>query len=165
VVIEGQTAEETVGERFILTTLDEEESKAIGGRMGVAKLSGMIRISGCNPKKANESFTQDGKKLISTLGSWTGNHIRSGRWNAYRSKNNEIYQFSNNEQNEAGERDVYTSHGSQLRLVEAMPLDRFNISDGTPIQIRSLANGSIIELLSRHLAKRAKGAKHSNAQA
>jgi prenyltransferase beta subunit len=27
VVIEGQTAEETVGERFILTTLDEEESR------------------------------------------------------------------------------------------------------------------------------------------
>jgi hypothetical protein len=27
--------------------------------------------------------------------------------------------------------------------VEAVPLDRFNISDGTPIQIRSLANGSI----------------------
>jgi hypothetical protein len=32
-VIEGQRAEETVGERFILTTLDEEESEAIGGRM------------------------------------------------------------------------------------------------------------------------------------
>jgi hypothetical protein len=41
--------EETVGERFILTTLDEEESVAIGGRMEDAKLPGMIRISGCNP--------------------------------------------------------------------------------------------------------------------
>jgi hypothetical protein len=49
VAIEGQTAEETVGERFILTTLDEEESEAIGGRMEDAKLLGMIRISGCNP--------------------------------------------------------------------------------------------------------------------
>jgi hypothetical protein len=27
--------------------------------------------------------------------------------------------------------------------VEAVPLDRFNISDGTPVQIRSLANGTI----------------------
>jgi hypothetical protein len=41
--------EETVGERFILTTLDEEESEAIGGRIEHAKLPGMIHISGCNP--------------------------------------------------------------------------------------------------------------------
>jgi hypothetical protein len=27
--------------------------------------------------------------------------------------------------------------------VEAVPLDSYNISDGTPIQIRSLANGSV----------------------
>jgi hypothetical protein len=46
---ERQTVEETVGERFILTTLDEEESEAIGGRMEDAKLPGMICISGCNP--------------------------------------------------------------------------------------------------------------------
>jgi hypothetical protein len=46
---EEQTVEETVGERFILTTLDEEESEAIGGRMEDPKLPGMIRISGCNP--------------------------------------------------------------------------------------------------------------------
>jgi hypothetical protein len=46
---EGQTSEETVGERLILTTLDEELSEAIGGRMEDAKLHGMIRISGCNP--------------------------------------------------------------------------------------------------------------------
>jgi hypothetical protein len=39
--------------------------------------------------------------------------------------------------------DVYTSHGSQLRFVEAVPLDRFNINDGTPIQIKSIANWSI----------------------
>jgi hypothetical protein len=32
-----------------LTTLDEEESEAIGGRMRDAKLPGMIRIYGCNP--------------------------------------------------------------------------------------------------------------------
>jgi hypothetical protein len=38
---------------------------------------------------------------------------------------------------------VYTSHGSQLRLLDAVPLNRFNISDGTPIQIKSLANGTI----------------------
>jgi hypothetical protein len=45
---QGQNTEET-GERFILTTLDEEESEAIGGRKEDAKLPGMIRISGCNP--------------------------------------------------------------------------------------------------------------------
>jgi hypothetical protein len=94
-------------------------------------------------KKAIESFTQDGKKLISTLGPWTGNHSTSGRWNAYRFKNNKVYQFSDNEQNEASQWDVYTSHGSKLRFVEAVPLDRFTISDGTPIRIRSLANGTI----------------------
>jgi hypothetical protein len=45
-VNEGQNEEEIVGERFILTTLDEEESEAIiGGRMEDAKLPGMIRIS------------------------------------------------------------------------------------------------------------------------
>jgi hypothetical protein len=65
-------------------------------------------------KKAIQSFTHNGKKLISTLGPWTGNHSRSGRWNAYRLKNNNVYQFSNNKQNEAGKWDVYTSHGSQL---------------------------------------------------
>jgi hypothetical protein len=43
-----QTAEETLGERSMLTTLDEEESEAIGGRMEDAKLPGMIHISGCN---------------------------------------------------------------------------------------------------------------------
>jgi hypothetical protein len=30
-------------------------------------------------KKTIESFTQDGKKLIVTLGTWTGNHSQSGR--------------------------------------------------------------------------------------
>jgi hypothetical protein len=45
-----------------------------------------------------------------------------------------VYQLRNNEQNEVGQWDVYTSHSSQLRLVDAVPLDRFNISDGTPIQ-------------------------------
>jgi hypothetical protein len=54
-----------------------------------------------------------------------------------------VYQFRNNKQNEVGNWDVYTRHGSQLRLVDAMPLDRFNLSDGTPIQIKSLANGTI----------------------
>jgi hypothetical protein len=44
---EGQNTEKT-GERFILTTLDEEESEAIGGRMEDVKLPGMICISGCN---------------------------------------------------------------------------------------------------------------------
>jgi hypothetical protein len=39
-----EMVEETVGERFILTTLDEEESEANGGRMEDAKLPGMIRI-------------------------------------------------------------------------------------------------------------------------
>jgi hypothetical protein len=43
-----------VGERFILTTLDEEESEAIGGRMEDAKLPGMIHISGCNPNMASK---------------------------------------------------------------------------------------------------------------
>jgi hypothetical protein len=38
---------------------------------------------------------------------------------------------------------LHISHGSQLRLVEAVPLDRFNITNGTPIQIKSLANGAI----------------------
>jgi hypothetical protein len=37
----GQNEEETVGERFILTTLDEEESEAIGGRIEDAKLPGI----------------------------------------------------------------------------------------------------------------------------
>jgi hypothetical protein len=32
-----------------LTSLDEEESEAIGGRMEDDKLPGMIHISGCNP--------------------------------------------------------------------------------------------------------------------
>jgi hypothetical protein len=86
-------------------------------------------------KKSIQTFTKDGKKLISTLRPWTGNHSRSGRWNAYRSKDNKVYQLRINRQNEVGQWDVYTSHGSQLRLVEAVPLDRFNISDGTPIQI------------------------------
>jgi hypothetical protein len=45
---EEQNMEETGG-RFILTTLDEEESEEIGGKMEHAKLPGMIRISGCNP--------------------------------------------------------------------------------------------------------------------
>jgi hypothetical protein len=41
----------------LLTTLDEEELEAIGGRMEDAKLPGMIRISGCNPNgtKAHQS--------------------------------------------------------------------------------------------------------------
>jgi hypothetical protein len=47
--IEGRTEEDTVGERFILTTLDEEESEAIGGKMEDDKLSRMIRISVSNP--------------------------------------------------------------------------------------------------------------------
>jgi hypothetical protein len=47
-------------------------------------------------------------------------------------QDNKLYQFRNNEQNEVGQWDVYTSHGSQLRLVDAVPLDRFNMSDGTP---------------------------------
>jgi hypothetical protein len=54
-----------------------------------------------------------------------------------------VYQFRNNEQNEIENWDVYESHGCQLRLVDAMPLDRFNISDGTPIHIKSLANGTL----------------------
>jgi hypothetical protein len=54
-----------------------------------------------------------------------------------------VYQFRNNKQDEVGNWDVYTSHGSELRLVEAVSLDRFNISDGTPVQIKSLANGTI----------------------
>jgi hypothetical protein len=94
-------------------------------------------------KKAIQSFTTDGKKLNSTLGPWTVNHSRSGRWNAYRSKDNKVYQFRINKQNEVGHWNVYTSHGSQLRLVEAVPLDRFNMSDGAPIKIKSLANGTI----------------------
>jgi hypothetical protein len=48
--------------------------------------------------RAIQSFTTDGKKLNSTLGPWTGNHSKSGRWNAYRSKDNKVYQFRNNEQ-------------------------------------------------------------------
>jgi hypothetical protein len=39
--------------------------------------------------------------------------------------------------------DVYESHGCQLRLVDAVPLEEFDIGDGTPIQIKSLANGTI----------------------
>jgi hypothetical protein len=78
-----------------------------------------------------------------TLGPWTVDHSKSGRLNAYRSKDNKVYQFRNNKQNEVSKWDVYTSHGSQLRLVETVPLDRFNLSDGTPIQIKSLANGTI----------------------
>jgi hypothetical protein len=77
-----------------------------------------------------------------TFGPWTVNHSRSGRWNAYRSKHNKVYQFRNNKQTEVGTWDVYTRHGSQLQLADAVPLDRFNISDGTPIQIKSLANGT-----------------------
>jgi hypothetical protein len=50
-VNKGQNKEETVGERFILTTLDEEESEAIGGRMEDAKLIGMIRLFNCKEKK------------------------------------------------------------------------------------------------------------------
>jgi hypothetical protein len=34
-----------VGERFFLTTLYEEESEAIGGKMEDAKLPGMVDIS------------------------------------------------------------------------------------------------------------------------
>jgi hypothetical protein len=37
-----------------------------------------------------QSFTTDEKKLKSKLGPWTGNHSRSGRWNAYRSKDNKV---------------------------------------------------------------------------
>jgi hypothetical protein len=65
-------------------------------------------------KKAIQSLTTDGKKLNSTLGPWTVNHSRSGKWNAYRSKNNKVYQFRNNKQNEVGTWNVYTRHGSQL---------------------------------------------------
>jgi hypothetical protein len=43
---EGQNTEET-GERFPLTTLDEEESEAIGGRMEAAKLPGMMPAWKC----------------------------------------------------------------------------------------------------------------------
>jgi hypothetical protein len=43
----------------------------------------------------------------------------------------------------SGPGDVCTRHGSQLRLVDAVPLDRFNLSDETPIQIKSLANGTM----------------------
>jgi hypothetical protein len=35
-------------------------------------------------------------KLNSKLCPWTGNHSRSGRWNAYRSNDNKVYQFRNN---------------------------------------------------------------------
>jgi hypothetical protein len=36
-----------------------------------------------------------------------------------------------------------TTHGSQLRLVDVVQLDIFNINDETPIQIKSLANGTM----------------------
>jgi hypothetical protein len=95
-------------------------------------------------KRAIQSFATDGNKLNFTLGLWTGNHSKSGRWNAYKSKhNNKVYQIRNNKQNEVRNWNVYTSHGSQLRLVDAMSLNRFNISDGIPIQIKSLANVTI----------------------
>jgi hypothetical protein len=74
--------------------------------------------------RAIQSFTTDGKKLNSTLGPWT--------------EDNRVYQFRNNEENDVRNGDFYKSHGSQLRVVDAVPLDRFNISDGTPIQIWSL---------------------------
>jgi hypothetical protein len=54
-----------------------------------------------------------------------------------------VYQIRNSEQNDLENWDVYDIHSCQLMLVEAVSLDRFNISDGTPIQIKSLANGNI----------------------
>jgi hypothetical protein len=58
-------------------------------------------------KKAIQSFTKDGKKLNSALGPLTGSHSRSGRWNAYRSKNNKVYQFRIKKQHEVGQWNFY----------------------------------------------------------
>jgi hypothetical protein len=88
-------------------------------------------------KRAIQSLTTDGLKLNLTLGPWTGNHSKSGRWNAYRSKVNKVYQIRNNEQNEIENLDVYECHGCQLRLVDAVSWDRFNISDGNTDKVFS----------------------------
>lgn len=44
-------------------------------------------------KKPIQSFTTDGRKLKEQLGSWTGDHSRSGRWESYKSKDKKVYDY------------------------------------------------------------------------
>ena len=95
-------------------------------------------------KKAIQSFTTDGRKLNEQLGPWTGDHSKSGRWESYQSKDNKVYDYREAEDdNNHHYWDVYEKHGTQLNLINEVEVDDFNISEGTPIQIKSLANGML----------------------
>jgi hypothetical protein len=93
-------------------------------------------------KKAIRSFTTDDKKLELELGPWTNQHSKSGKWESYQSNiDNNIYHHCNNKEDNHQDWEVYERQGYQLTLINEMELDEFKIRNGTPIQIKSLANG------------------------
>jgi hypothetical protein len=100
-------------------------------------------------KKAIQSFTTDGKKVNTKLGSWMKDRSRSGKWKSYRAKDNKVYDRRDNKEEDENDDhqywDVYEQRGCQLNLIDEVDLEEFKPNNGTPIQIKSLANGMIYE--------------------
>ena len=88
------------------------------------------------------SFTTNDKKLKRKLGKWSKKHSNAGIWKSYTTADkNNVYNLCKDMDNKKYW-EKYTRHGTQLRLVEERTnfID-FKPEDGTPIQIRTLANG------------------------
>jgi hypothetical protein len=98
-------------------------------------------------EKAIQSFTTNGKELDKKLGPWTKDHSRSGRWETYESKDNKVYDLRDNKEEDEEDAhhywDVYERRGYQLQLIDAVDLEVFNVKEGTPIHIKSFANGTL----------------------
>jgi hypothetical protein len=75
------------------------------------------------------------------------NHSRSGKRKSYKAKANKVYDRRDNkeedENNDHQYWDVYEQRGCQLNLIDKVDLEEFKPNNGTPIQIKSLANGMI----------------------
>jgi hypothetical protein len=103
--------------------------------------------------KAIQSFTTNGRKLSTKIGPWTMDHSRSGRWKSYQSRNR-VYDLRCTTEKDAEDEyqywDVYKQQGYQLSLIDEVDLEDFNIKDGTPIQINSLANISKWDAIPRN---------------
>jgi hypothetical protein len=96
--------------------------------------------------KAIKSFTKNGRKLNTKLGPWTADHSRSGIWASYQWKDR-VYELQSTKENGVEDEhqywNVYKQQGYQLSLIDEIDLEDFNIKEGTPIQINSLANGML----------------------
>jgi hypothetical protein len=85
--------------------------------------------------QAITSITSDGKVLMESLGDWTTNHSRSGRWNAYQ-HNRSVYQSVLQENGDRKWR-KYKRRGSLLMPHTMIEDTEFDPSTGIPINIKT----------------------------